>query len=70
MLHLNGKNVTEYSYIRLQEHNIIHITSYDDLLNPEEQITLKVKVIDSFRKNATENKKYSIKTDINVSQLL
>lgn len=51
MLHLNGKNVTEYSYIRLQLHNIIHITSCDDLLNPEELISLKVKIIDSFRKN-------------------
>jgi hypothetical protein len=67
MLHLNGKNVTEYSYIRLQRHNIIHITSYDDLLNPEEHITLKVKVIDSSRNNATENKNYNIKSDISVS---
>lgn len=51
MLHLNGKNVTEYSYIRLQLHNIIHISNCDDLLNPEELISLKVKIIDSFRKN-------------------
>lgn len=32
MLHLNGKNVTEYGYIRLQMNNIIHITNCQEIV--------------------------------------
>lgn len=32
VLYLNGKNITEYGFIRLQPHNIIHITNCEELL--------------------------------------
>jgi hypothetical protein len=53
ILHLNGKNVTEYGYIRLQSQNIIHVTSSDTLLQPNQDISIKVKIIDSFLSSTT-----------------
>lgn len=48
ILHLNGKNVTEYGCIRLQANNIIHVTNSDDLFSNSEEIEIRVKIIDSF----------------------
>jgi hypothetical protein len=70
MLHLNGKNVTEYGYIRLQPQNIIHVTNCDDLFSSEQQIPLKVKIIDSFRESKPQNKIYKIIANQNVNELV
>jgi hypothetical protein len=44
LLYLNGKNVTEYGYVRLQNNNIIHISNSDDLCSRHQQLTLKLTV--------------------------
>lgn len=45
LLYLNGKNVTEYGFIRLQAHNIIHILSTDELCSNQHILAIKLTVV-------------------------
>lgn len=51
LLYLNGKNVTEYGYVRLQNNNIIHISNSDDLCFRNQQITIKLTMWNFLREN-------------------
>ena len=52
ILHLNGKNVTEYGNVRLQANNIIHVSDFEKRCNREENITVKLTIVNF----ATDNK--------------
>lgn len=45
VLHLNGKNVTEYGNIRLQANNIIHVLDFDNKCKREEKIMVKLTLV-------------------------
>lgn len=45
LLYLNGKNVTEYGYVRLQNNNIIHISNSDDLCSRSQLVAIKLTML-------------------------
>lgn len=45
LLYLNGKNVTEYGYVRLMNNNIIHALDSDNLCSRDQPIRLNLTVL-------------------------
>lgn len=48
IVYLNGKNITEYVHLKLENRNIIHVNTVDELCRQDEQIVIKMVVIDAF----------------------
>ena len=48
IVYLNGKNITEYVHLKLDNRNIIHVNTVDELCRQNEQIVIKMIVIDAF----------------------
>jgi hypothetical protein len=70
LLHLNGKDITEYSHIHLESHNIIHIAHRDRLLKPQERVKVKVMISNAFANNITKERVYTINGSEKVQELI
>ncbi len=60
LLYLNGKNVTEYGFVLLQNNTIIHVLSSDDLCGRNEQLKVKLTILNTLS-DLSEKKEQIVK---------
>ena len=71
IIYLNGKNVTEYGNIRLQNSNILHVSSSEQLCNRNEQIDIRLTIMNFLAKNTAKTiKRYSVAASDTVGEFM